>query len=65
MSRHRYLPHTDADVAAMLERYGDRMVMCDRMPEALAMDMGNQMYTVILDTAEQRDEFIHFVQTLA
>ena len=41
------------------------MVMCDRMPEALAMDMGNQMYTVILDTADQRDEFIRFVQTLA
>ena len=58
----RHYQHTHEEV---LERYGDRMVMCDRMPEALAMDMGNQMYTVILDTAEQRDEFIHFVQTLA
>ena len=58
----RHYQHTHEEV---LERYGSRMVMCDRMPEALAMDMGNQMYTVILDTAEQRDEFIHFVQTLA
>ena len=58
----RHYQHTHEEV---LERYGSRMVMCDRMPEALAMDMGNQMYTVILDTAEQRDEFIRFVQTLA
>ena len=38
--------------------------MCDRMPEALAMDMGNQMYTVVLNTPSERDEFVRFVQEL-
>ena len=38
------------------------MKMCDRMPDALAMDMGNQMYVVNVDTAEEREAFIRFVQ---
>lgn len=43
-------------------KYGAQMKMCDRMPDALAMDMGNMMYVVNVDTAEERDEFIQFVQ---
>jgi len=49
----------------VLEKYGDRIVMCDRMPDALALDMGNQMYTALLDNEWEKDEFIAFVQTLA
>jgi len=29
----------------ILEKYGDRMVMCGRMPEIFAKAMGDQMYT--------------------
>lgn len=49
----------------ILARYGTCMKMCDRLPEALVMDMGNQMYTVVLHTARERDEFIKFVQERA
>lgn len=49
----------------ILARYGAVMKMCDRIPEALVMDMGNQMYTVVLETPEEREEFIQFVQELA
>ncbi len=49
----------------ILARYGSVMKMCDRIPEALTLDMGNQMYTVVLDTPQQRDAFIQFVQEKA
>ena len=39
--------------------------ICDRMPDALALDMGNQMYTALMDTEAEKDEFIAYVQTLA
>ena len=42
--------------------YGSRMKMCDRIPDALALDMGNQMYVINADTEEERDAFIQFVQ---
>lgn len=45
----------------ILERYGQNMVMCDRIPEILSAAMGNQMYTVKLKTKEEVDAFIHFV----
>ena len=51
--------HTHAEILA---KYGPAMKMCDRMPDALAMDMGNQMYVVNVDTAEEREAFIRFVQ---
>ena len=49
----------------VLNKYGSRIVMCDRMPDALALDMGNQMYTALLNTEAEKDEFIAYVQTLA
>ena len=49
----------------IMAKYGARMKMCDRMPAALAMDMGDQMYTVNLRTAAERDAFIRFVQQRA
>ena len=45
----------------VLEKYGNRMKMCERMPDVLSGAMGNQMYTALLDTQEEVDEFEAFV----
>ena len=45
----------------VLHRYGDRMVMCERMPELFSAAMGQQMYTVILQTMEELNDFVTFV----
>ncbi len=54
--------HSHEDVIA---RYGDSIVMCERMPDALSNDMGNQMYTARLDSMQERDDFIRYVQERA
>lgn len=56
--QHQYVNSHDA----VLERYGSCMKMCERMPDVLSGAMGNQMYTAILDTMEEVEEFIEFVQ---
>ena len=53
----RYV-HTHEQV---LERYGGQMAMCERMPDALADAMGNQMYTVHMPSRQAAQEFIRFV----
>ena len=58
---HAYV-HSHEDVIA---RYGDSIVMCERMPDALSNDMGNQMYTARLDSMQERDDFIRYVQERA
>ena len=45
----------------VLQRYDARLVMCERMPELFKAAMGQQMYTVRLDTMEDVEEFVHFV----
>lgn len=50
---------------AILARYGTRMKMCDVLPPALRLDMGDRMYTVNLRTEAERDAFIRFVQERA
>ena len=45
----------------VLCRYGDRMVMCERMPELFSAAMGQQMYTVRLDSLEEVKDFTAFV----
>ena len=45
----------------VLARYGQAMVMCERMPEIFSAAMGNQMYTVKLDRFEDVQAFIAFV----
>ena len=45
----------------VLSRYGDRIVMCERMPELFSAAMGQQMYTVRLQTMEEVNEFVKFV----
>lgn len=42
-------------------RYHNQLVMCERMPDILSGAMGNQMFTVKLDTYEQVEEFVAFV----
>ena len=54
---YRYV-HSHGEI---LEKYGEAMVMCERMPDILSGAMGNQMYTVRLKTEEEKDEFIRFV----
>ena len=50
--------HAHEDV---VRRYGQRMVMCERMPELFSAAMGQQMYTVKLDTMQEVNEFIAYV----
>lgn len=47
--------------AEILERYGGRIVMCERMPELFWAAMGQQMYTAKLDTFADVKEFVNFV----
>ena len=54
---YRYV-HSHGEI---LEKYGEAMVMCERMPDIMSGAMGNQMYTVRLKTEEEKDEFIRFV----
>jgi len=54
---HKY-KHSHEEV---LEKYGDCMKMCERMPDVLSGAMGNQMYTVVLNTQEEVDGFNRFV----
>lgn len=51
--------HTHEEI---MERYGAEMKMCERMPEMMIRTMGNQMYTVRLETEREAKEFIRFVQ---
>ncbi len=57
----RYI-HSHEDV---LDRYGEHIVMCERMPDALSDAMGNQMYTAKCRTLDETKEFIRFVSERA
>ncbi|MBQ6388749.1 MAG: carbamoylphosphate synthase large subunit [Mogibacterium sp.] len=50
--------HTHNEI---LNRYGSRIVMCERMPDVFSAAMGNQMYTALCDTIEEAREFASFV----
>ena len=45
----------------VMEKYGSRMKMCERMPDVLSGAMGNFFYTVLVDTEDEVKEFIDFV----
>ena len=45
----------------VLKRYGDRIVMYERMPELFSAAMGQQMYTVRLESMEEVNEFVEYV----
>ena len=55
---HHYI-HTHEEI---LERYGENIIMCERMPEIMVPSMGNQMYTARAVDKAAVDEFINFVQ---
>ena len=48
----------------ILARYGDKIVMCERMPEMMVPQMGNQMYTAKVADVAAVEEFIRFVQEI-
>lgn len=50
--------HTHEEILA---RYGNRIVMCERMPALMVRTMGNQMYTAKLDSEAETRAFIDFV----
>ena len=54
---HHYA-HTHEEILA---RYGDSMVMCERIPEALSGAMGNQMYTAKLPDEAAAKEFTAYI----
>lgn len=41
----------------IMEKYGDKMVMVDRIPDALSGAMGNQMYLALCDSEEELNQF--------
>jgi len=45
----------------ILSRYGEKIVMCERMPDLMVRTMGNQMFTAKLDSEADALEFIRFV----
>lgn len=45
----------------VLQTYGPQMVMCERMPDLFAAAMGQQMYTVRLNSLEEVNRFVTFV----
>ena len=55
---HKYV-HSHEEI---LQRYGNDIVMCERMPEMMIPQMGNQMYTAKRPNQEKVDEFINFIQ---
>ena len=51
--------HTHEEV---MQVYGSRIVMSERIPGVLSGAMGNQMYTARLDSQKEVEDFIWFVQ---
>ena len=49
----------------ILARYGSRLKMCDELPLALRLDMGDRMYNANVRTSVERDAFIRYVQQRA
>jgi hypothetical protein len=50
--------HTHDEILA---RYGDRMVMCQRMPDIFSDAMGNQMYVALLDSEDEVRDYVRFI----
>lgn len=50
--------HSHEDVK---NKYAGALVMCERMPEIMAAAMGQQMYTVRLNSYEEVKEFVDYV----
>lgn len=48
-----------------MAKYGSRLKMAERIPQALRLDMGDQMYTAVVRSTAERDAFIRYVQEKA
>ena len=46
----------------VMARFGDAIVSCGRVPDALSDDMGNYQYTARVETPERAERFVAFVQ---
>ena len=46
----------------IMDRYGDRIVMAERMPDVLSGAMGNEMYTAIVSSEDEVREFADFIE---
>ncbi len=51
--------HTHEEI---LEKYGKNLVLCERLPAIWLDAMGNFAYTATVDTKDEAEEFISFVQ---
>lgn len=60
-SCYRYV-HSHEEILA---KYGERIKMCERMPELMHAAMGEQMYTAYVDDEAGVWEFIHYVHDKA
>ena len=49
----------------IMDRYGDCIVMAERMPDVLSGAMGNEMYTALVESEEALREFADFIQERA
>jgi len=58
---HKYA-HSHEEIMA---RYGERIVMAERMPEVLSGAMGNEMYTAVVASEKAVREFADFVEERA
>ena len=58
---HKYA-HTHEEI---MEKYGERIVMAERMPEVLSGAMGNEMYTAVVASEEAVRKFADFVEERA
>ena len=54
--------HSHEDI---LQKYGSRMTMCERMPQIMWATMGCQMYMIHAYSEQEVQEFIEFVQEWA
>ena len=45
----------------ILARYGDRITMCQRMPDIFSAAMGNQMYMALLDSEDEVRDYIEYI----
>lgn len=51
--------HTPEEVR---ERWSSKIVLDEEIPDSISGAMGNHMWTARLDTEEEKNDFIHFVQ---
>ena len=54
----RHYVHTQEEI---MEKYADKIVLRQRLPEVLASGMGDYLYLARFAAKKEMDEFIHFL----